>query len=237
MNIINIDQWHFPSGGQACPALYGDRRDFLKASLALAIATLFGGGMAKAGKVLKIVALGDSLTAGYNLPADAAFPSQLEKALKGAGFDVQVVNAGVSGDTTADGLARLDWSFGEGADAAIVELGANDMLRGLDPAIPRRNLEAIFDKLKARKIPFLIAGMAATPSYGDDYRKAFDPIYPQLAQKYGAPLYPFFLDGVMGVKGMQLQDGLHPTREGVAHIVDAMLPMVEAFLKSLPTAG
>jgi len=193
--------------------------------------------MAKAGKLLKIVAFGDSLSAGYNLPADAAFPAQLEKALKSAGFDVEVVNAGVSGDTTADGLNRFDWSFGEGADAAIVELGANDMLRGMDPKIPRQNLETIFDRLKARKIPFLIAGMVATPSFGEDYRKAFDPIYPQLAQKYGAPLYPFFLDGVMGVKGLQLQDGLHPNREGVAHIVEAMLPMVESFLKSLPQAG
>jgi len=221
----------------AGPALYGERRQILKAALALAIATLFGGDKAKAGKVLKIVALGDSLTAGYNLPADAAFPAQLEKALKGAGFEVQVANAGVSGDTTADGLNRFDWSFGEGADAAIVELGANDMLRGLDPKIPQRNLETIFGKLKERKIPFLIAGMVASPSLGEDYGKAFNPIYPQLAQKYDAPLYPFFLDGVMGVKGMQLPDGLHPNREGVAHIVEAMLPMLESFLKSLPTAG
>ncbi len=187
-----------------------------------------------AGTPLKIVAFGDSLTAGYKLAADEAFPAVLEKALRRDGFDVRIVNAGVSGDTTSDGLARFDWTFADGADGAILELGANDMLRGLDTRLTRQTLDAILGRLKARKIPVLIAGMLASPSLGAEYQEAFNRIYPDLAHTYDAPLYPFFLEGVMNNSKLQLADGLHPNREGVERIVQNMLPSVEAFVKTLP---
>ncbi len=220
-------------------ALYGDRRLFLKSGLAgafaLALAESFSVKEGWAVAPLKIIAFGDSLTAGYNLPADAAFPAVLQKALRADGFSVDIVNAGVSGETAADGLARFDWTFGDGADAAIVELGANDMLRGLDPKQTAVTMENLFGRLKDRHIPFLIAGMLASPSLGEDYKKAFDQIYPALAQKFDAPLYPFFLQGVMGMRQLQLPDGLHPNRDGVERIVANILPAVEGFLKSLPS--
>lgn len=174
----------------------------------------------------QIVCLGDSLTAGYNLPADAAFPVVLEKALRARGLSVEVANAGVSGDTSAGGLERLDWSTPEGTDMVILELGANDMLRGLTPKIPRENLEAILRKLKARKIRVLLAGVLASPSMGREYKAEFDAIYPELAQKYAAPLYPFFLDGVIDAPGLIQADGLHPTRAGVEEIVRRIAPLV-----------
>ncbi len=219
------------------PVLYGHRRRFLQSvwqlGVALAVSLTLFPSKSEATMPLKIVAFGDSLTAGYNLPADAAFPAVLEKALRADGFDVSVVNAGVSGDTAEDGLARFDWSFAEGADGAIVELGANDMLRGLDPARTRQTLDTIFSRLKERKIPVLIAGMLATPSLGADYQQAFSQIYKDLAHKYDAPLYPFFLDGVMNNRTLQLADGLHPNRQGVERIVQNMLPTVETFVKTL----
>jgi acyl-CoA thioesterase I len=179
---------------------------------------------------LKIVALGDSLTAGYLLPADQGFTAVLEKALRQAGHNVTVVNAGVSGDTAAGGLARLDWALADGADGVILELGANDMLRGMDPNQTRRALEAIMDRLAARKIKVLIAGMRASPSLGEDYRRAFDQIYPDLATKYKVPLYPFFLQGVATDRSLTLPDGLHPNPAGVARIVAGILSEVESFL-------
>jgi acyl-CoA thioesterase-1 len=193
-------------------------------------------GVAQA-RALKIVALGDSLTAGYMLPADAAFPAVLEKALRADGFDVTVVNAGVSGDTAADGQARLDWSLQDGADGVILELGANDMLRGADPAAVKTVLESILASLKARAIPVLIAGMRANPSLGAAYVAAFDSIYPALAQTYGAPLYAFFLDGVAGDTRLELADGMHPNRAGVEQIVHRILPAVESFLRGLDPAN
>jgi acyl-CoA thioesterase I len=179
---------------------------------------------------LKIIAFGDSLTAGYLLPADQGFTAVLEKALRQAGHNVTVVNAGVSGDTAAGGLARLDWALADGADGVILELGANDMLRGMDPNQTRRALEAIMDRLAARKIKVLIAGMRASPSLGEDYQRAFDQIYPDLAAKYKAQLYPFFLQGVAADKSLTLPDGLHPNPAGVARIVAGILPEVENFL-------
>lgn len=202
------------------------------ALLGVLILADFGPPRAHAAAPVKIVAFGDSLTAGYLLPADAAFPSVLQAALRKDGFDVGVVNAGVSGNTAADGLARLDWALGDGADLVILELGANDMLQGIDPNVTKKTLDQILARLQARHIKTLIAGMRATPSLGKDYVVAFDAIYPALAQKYRAPLYPFFLDGVATHRELTLEDGMHPTGAGVEVIVKGILPQVEALLAS-----
>jgi acyl-CoA thioesterase I len=186
-------------------------------------------------RTLQIVALGDSLTAGFGLPAGQSFADLLQKALRAKGQDVAVANAGVSGDTAADGLARLDWAIPDGTDAVIVELGANDMLRGLDPAATERTLGDILTQLKARRLPVLLAGMRAAPNLGADYQKRFDQIYPELAEKYGVALYPFFLDGVAADPKLNQKDGLHPTAEGVATIVGRMLPAVEALIAKAGT--
>jgi acyl-CoA thioesterase-1 len=177
-----------------------------------------------------IVALGDSLTAGYQLPPAAAFPVQLEKALRARGANVKVINAGVSGDTSGDGLARLDWSMPDNADAVILELGANDALRGNPVATAKQSLEAIMEKLKERKLPVLIAGMEAPRNWGADYQLAFHCIYPDLASKYDALLYPFFLEGVALDRSLTLPDGMHPTQQGVARIVEGILPHVEQLI-------
>ena len=181
-------------------------------------------------KPLKLAALGDSLTAGYGLPPGQAFPDVLAAALKAKGWDVEVVNAGVSGDTAADGLARFDWSVPEDANAIVVELGANDMLRGADPAATELTLSQILAKARAAHMAILLAGMLAAPNYGADYKRRFDAIYPELAQKFGVALYPFFLDGVAANPALQLPDGLHPNRAGVERIVKGILPSVEAVL-------
>ncbi len=172
--------------------------------------------------------------AGYQLPDAAGFAPRLEAALKAQGHDVTVVNAGVSGDTTGDGLARLDWTLGGDTDAVILELGANDMLRGLDPTIPADNLAKMLDGLKAKHVPVLLAGMRAAPSLGQPYGTAFNAIYPALAGRYGVPLYPFFLQGIIGDAGQHLPDGLHPNAKGVDTIVANILPAVDALLASLP---
>lgn len=183
---------------------------------------------------VKLLALGDSLTAGYGLAEPQGFTRQLEKALAGKGYSVIVVNAGVSGDTTAGGRARLDWALADKPDAAIVELGANDMLRGLDPDQAKSNLDAILKTLTERKIPTLLAGMFASPSLGKPYTDRFNAIYPDLAKSYGLPLYPFFLDGVALDRTLIQQDGLHPNAQGVAVIVERILPSVTALLDGLP---
>jgi acyl-CoA thioesterase-1 len=183
---------------------------------------------------LRIVALGDSLTAGYQLPADASFPAVLENQLRARGFNVEVANAGVSGDTASGGLERLDWSVPDGTDLVIVELGANDMLRGIEPSVTRAALAAILERLKGRGIKILLAGMLATPSLGDAYRQAFDAIFPALAQTYQVPLYPFFLDGVMAEPKLSLPDGLHPNRAGVETIVARLLPALVPLLAAQP---
>jgi acyl-CoA thioesterase I len=176
------------------------------------------------------VALGDSLSAGYGLPQEAAFPVVLERVLKARGHKVEVTNAGVSGDTSSGGLDRLDWSVPDGTDGVILELGANDMLRGLDPALTRRNIEAIVERLKARNIPVMLAGMYASRNLGPDYVQKFDSLYPDIAKKHDLVLYPFFLEGVAGDRSLNLPDGLHPTAKGVEIIVGRILPSVETFL-------
>jgi acyl-CoA thioesterase-1 len=185
---------------------------------------------ASAAESMHIVALGDSLTAGFMLPESAAFPAQLETALKARGHDVRITNAGVSGDTTAAGLERFEWSVPEDTRAVILELGANDALRGLDPKAARANLETIIARLEARGIEVLLAGMAAPRGLGEEYVAAFDPIYPELAQKHDLILYPFFLDGVSERPEFNLPDGLHPNAKGVRVIVERILPKVEELI-------
>lgn len=182
---------------------------------------------------IRIVAFGDSLTAGFQLrPADA-FPAQLDKALKAKGYAVDVINAGVSGDTTAAGLERFDWAVPDGIDAAIVELGANDALRGIDPGETRKNLDTILSRLKAKDMSVLVAGMRAPRNWGDDYVRRFDPIFADLAKAHGTLVYPFFLDGVALQASLNLGDGLHPNAEGVAVIVQRILPQVETLIREV----
>jgi len=183
---------------------------------------------------VKLVVLGDSLSAGYGLPAPAAFPVRLQKALEDKGVKVEMINAGVSGDTTSGGLGRLDWSVPEGTQGVILELGANDALRGTDPKVPREALTEIIKRLQARNIAVLLCGMLAPPNYGADYAEKFNSIYPDLARQFGVPLYPFFLEGVAGNTRLALPDGMHPTAEGVDIVVKNILPSVEAFIGSIP---
>ena len=185
---------------------------------------------------VKLVALGDSLTAGYQLPADAALPAVLERNLKAAGLDVEIANAGVSGDTAAGGLERLDWAVGAGVDGVILALGANDMLRGLDPAATERTLGQIIQRVKDKGMRVLLVGMRAAPSMGPEYVARFDVIYPRLAERHGAQLYPFMLEGIVQDPKLNLPDGLHPNRAGVETIAKAMQPAVVAFVEQLRTA-
>jgi len=210
---------------------YGKWPGIVQLLAGLILVCLATSGIASAaGSPIKIVVLGDSLVAGYQLSASAAFPAQLERALRAKGHAIDVANAGVSGDTTTGGLARLDWSVPEGTDAVILELGANDMLRGIDPKIPRGALEEIVSRLKARHIEVLLCGMQAARNLGTDYARAFDPIFPDMAAKYGLLLYPFFLDGIVTDPALNQHDGLHPTEAGVAVIVERILPKVEELL-------
>ncbi len=215
------------------------RRGALLAVLAVPALAAFaraaiGPVQAQSSKPVTLVALGDSLSAGYLLPADAAFPAQLEKALKAKGRQVTVINAGVSGDTATGGLDRLDWSVPQEAAGVIVELGANDALRGLDPGQTRAALEAIIIRLKARGIGVMLSGMRAPPNLGPAYAAKFDAIYPELATKHGLILDPFFLEGIAGIREFNLADGIHPTTEGVRRITSRILPLVERFLDTLP---
>ena len=183
---------------------------------------------------VKLVVLGDSLTAGYGLPAAATFPVRLQAALKDKGIATEMINAGVSGDTTSGGLGRLDWSVPDGTQGVILELGANDALRGVDPKVPREALTEIIRRLQKRNIAVLLCGMYAPPNYGADYADRFNSIYPDLAKQFGVPLYPFFLEGVAGNTKLALPDGMHPTAEGIDIMVKNILPSVEAFIGSLP---
>ena len=200
----------------------------------MAGAAAFAQSPAAAAKPVKMVVLGDSLSAGLGLSASAAFPARLQKALKTKGITVDMINAGVSGDTSSGGRDRLGWSVPDGTEAVIVELGANDALRGIDPKVTRAALSDILTQLKARKIAVLLCGMLAPPNYGSDYSAAFNAIYPDLAKSFGVPLYPFFLEGVVGDAGLNQADGLHPTAAGVDVIVKNMLPTVQAFLGAIP---
>jgi acyl-CoA thioesterase-1 len=195
------------------------------------VAVLATASHAAAARTLRLVALGDSLTAGLGLAPGKAFPDRLEAALRAKGWDVKVINAGVSGDTAADGLARYEWAVPPDADALIIELGANDMLRGLKPEATKATLAAILDKARAAHLPTLLAGMRAAPNLGPEYAGQFSAIYPALAKAYDVPLYPFFLDGVAGDPKLNQPDGLHPTADGVEVIVQRILPSVEALLK------
>ncbi len=182
---------------------------------------------------LKVVVLGDSLSAGHGLSASDAFPAKLQKALKARGIIIDMTNAGVSGDTSSGGRDRLDWSVPEGTQAVIVELGANDALRGIDPAVTRAALSDILSKLKARGIAVLLCGMVAPPNYGRDFAARFNSIYPELAKSFGVRLYPFFLEGVAADAKLNQSDGMHPTAEGIDVMVKNILPTVEAFLGSI----
>jgi acyl-CoA thioesterase-1 len=179
---------------------------------------------------VKIVALGDSLTAGFGLPTEAALPARLQAALAAKGIRAEIANAGVSGDTPAGGLARLDWSVPEGTEAVILELGANDALRGTDPKITRDALDAILRRLHERRIEVLFAGMRAPRNMGADYAAAFDRIFPELAATYGVVFYPFFLDGVVRDQTLNQSDGIHPTARGVDSIVERILPKAEELI-------
>jgi acyl-CoA thioesterase I len=182
---------------------------------------------------IKIVVLGDSLSAGLGLSATDAFPAKLQKALKDKGIYIDMINAGVSGDTSSGGRDRLDWSVPEGTEGVIVELGANDALRGTDPAVTRAALSDILSRLKARGIAVLLCGMLAPPNYGSDYAARFNSIYPELAKSFSVALYPFFLDGVAADAKLNQADGIHPTPAGVDIIVTRIMPTVEAFLGSI----
>jgi len=179
---------------------------------------------------IRIVALGDSLTAGFGLPGEAAFPVRLEAALRAKGVAVEISNAGVSGDTSSGGLARLDWSVPEGTDGVILELGANDALRGVDPDVTRAALRELLRRLKERGIAALLTGMRAPPNMGQDYAGAFDAIFPALAAEYDVVFYPFFLDGVAAERALNQADGLHPTAQGVDTIVRRILPKAEELI-------
>lgn len=222
----------FPAAARGCAraSTYGGRLRPIKALIVAVglVFALFQGALPASAqdKPVKLVLLGDSLTAGFGLPAAQAFPARLGLALKAKGLAVEIADAGVSGDTASGGLARLDWSVPEGTQAVIVELGANDALRGIDPKVTRAALDKILSRLKARNIEILVAGMQAPRNLGGDYAGGFDGIYAELAQKHGALLYPFFLDGVVGDAKLNQRDGIHPNPEGVDIIVSRMLPKV-----------
>lgn len=191
-------------------------------------------GLARA-ETLQIVGFGDSLMAGYELDPGDAFPAQLETALKDRGHDVVIANAGVSGDTTSAGLSRLDWSVPDGTDGVILELGANDALRGIAPERTEENLDAILTRLSERGIPVLFVGMIAPPNMGGGYGEKFNPVFERLAEKHDVAFYPFFLDGVAAESSLNLEDGMHPNAEGVAVMVERILPTVEDWLATLKT--
>jgi len=192
-----------------------------------AICGPFAGAAGAQQQALKIVALGDSLTAGLGLSAAEAFPARLEAALRAKGIAIEIVNAGLSGDTAANGLARLDWAVPDKTDGVILALGANDMLRGQDPALTRKAIGEILRRLGERHVPVLLAGMRAAPNFGEEFGKGFEPIYPDLAAQYHALLYPFFLEGVAGEARLNQRDGIHPSAAGVERIVAGILPKVE----------
>ncbi|MEX0922295.1 MAG: arylesterase [Rhodovibrionaceae bacterium] len=185
---------------------------------------------AQAAEKLELLAYGDSLVHGYGLPSPDNFPAQLQDALAAAGREVEVINAGNSGDTSAAGLARLDWALSEMPDAAIVVLGANDALRGLDPAKTYENLDALLGRFAEMEVPVLLAGMMAPRNLGPEYAEEFDGLYARLAEKHDVVFYPFFLDGVATNPDLNQPDGIHPNAAGVAEIVERILPKVQDLL-------
>jgi acyl-CoA thioesterase I len=213
-------------------APYGVRGRWRKAIIALALVLTAAAGPAP----VRLLVLGDSLSAGYGLARADGFEAQLTAALRAHGHDMTIVDGAVSGDTSAGGLARLDWSLGDGADAAIVELGANDGLRGVDPAVTEKNLTAILDRLAARHIPVLLSGMYALPNLGPDYAAAFRAVFDRLGARPGVLYDPFFLDGVATVPALNQPDRLHPNADGVKRIVARLLPLVKKLLAEVPPA-
>jgi acyl-CoA thioesterase I len=224
-----------PTRGVTEQTRYGTRWAISNAiSLILAIFLIGINGFAgAAAKPIKIVAIGTSLTQGYNLPPGTEFTTVLQAQLKAKGHDVTVVNAGVSGDTTAGGLARLDWALSKDTVGAIVEFGSNDALRGLSVAETRKNLDQLLVKLKERKIAVLFTGMKSPRNLGPEYVGAFDAIYPELAKQHGVLFYPFFLEGVAANLKLNQADGIHPNEAGTKVIVKGMLPYVEKLLSQI----
>ena len=215
---------------------YGAARPRLKAAAASVLLT-FGLAGSVAAAETTLLALGDSLTHGYGLAEEDGFVPQLEAWLQARGHDVKVINAGVSGDTTRGGLSRLEWSLNEEVDAVIVELGGNDLLRGIDPASSKANLDAILTALGERDLPALLTGLPAPRNYGEDWQRAFDAMYPDLAETHGALLYPNFLAGIGGLedreagRALMQDDGIHPNAEGVKKVVEGIGPSVEALIE------
>jgi len=203
----------------------------------MTVATAASAQAQPAAKPIKLVVLGDSLSAGLGLPAQEAFPAKLKKALQVKGIAIDMTNAGVSGDTASGGRDRLDWSVPAGTQGVILELGANDALRGTDPSITKTALSDILTRLKARGVAVLLCGMLAPPNYGKDYADRFNAIYPDLSKSFGVPLYPFFLDGVAADAKLNQADGIHPTPAGVDIIVGNIMPSVEAFLGTFKEQG
>lgn len=173
---------------------------------------------------------------GFELPMQDSFTAQLEQAMKAKGIAVTIANAGVAGETTTDGLSRLDWSVPEGTDLVILEFGANDALRGISPELSEKNLAEIIEKLKQRNVQVILAGMLAPPNMGDDYEARFNAIFPRLAEKYDVPLYPFFMEGVAAEKSLQLEDGMHPNAKGVARMVEGFMPVIEKTIAETSSA-
>ncbi len=200
---------------------------------AVILLALVAGPRIAAAEPLQLIGLGDSLMAGYQLPQEDALPAQLQRQLVAKGHEVVIANAGVSGDTTSGGLSRVDWSVPEGTDGVILELGANDALRGIPPEQTEKNLDQIITRLKERKIPILLVGMLAPPNMGDDYGQRFNAIYPRLAEKHGLPLYPFVLDGVITDRSLLLDDGMHPNTKGLQIMAERMLPLAESWVESI----
>jgi acyl-CoA thioesterase-1 len=219
-----------------CP--YGTHKAVFKALTAMAIAAITSicTGAARA-EPARILVLGDSIAAGYGLAAGDAFPARLESRLRGTGHEVRVIDAGVSGDTTAGGLARLDWALADRPHIVIVELGGNDGLRGIAPQATRANLDAILAKLKSRGPRVLLTGMLAPPNLGQEYGRAFNAIYPELAAKHGVALYPFILDGVAAEPDLNQRDGIHPNAKGIAVMVDRIAPYVVRLLDTPKHGG
>jgi acyl-CoA thioesterase-1 len=218
---------------RASDRAYGSCRriiNLLSVVLACAALVVPAPGGSRAERPLKLLALGDSLTAGYGLPSDVSFTARLQAALKAQGLNVTVVNAGVSGDTSAGGLARLDWLLADKPDFALVELGANDGLRGLDPQVTYDNLDAVLTRLGQRGVPALLAGMYAPPNLGREYGAEFNNVFPRLAEKHGVPLYPFFLDGVAAESALNQPDGIHPNAKGVEVVVERIMPYVKKLI-------
>jgi len=210
---------------------YGVCRRIINLVLVALASTLLFPASGRAAHPVKLLALGDSLTAGYGLPSDESFTTQLQSRLKAEGFDVTVVNGGVSGDTSAGGLARLDWLLADKPDFVLVELGGNDGLRGLDPQVTYRNLDAVLSRLNERGIPALLTGMVAPPNLGREYDAAFAAVFPRLAKEHGVLFYPFFLDGVAADPTLNQADGIHPNTRGVEVVVDRIMPYVKRLIR------